>query len=179
VFEALQQWLASDWLLPFDCRQQFEQAVLEWLYLWLATALIECRDEGPLCSVPPRAMGQFHLPLCRSQRLLEAGLVKRSAIGRLGPFEAPAVIQIAGIHCVETELIEQLDDLLRGLRIIRCDGQRAAVDGAAGAAVLQQVLGQDRVEHLDHPRPGQMFGEQAAGGGFEAIQRGDVPSRSG
>lgn len=31
VFEALQLWLASDWLLPFDRRQQFEQDVLEWL----------------------------------------------------------------------------------------------------------------------------------------------------
>lgn len=31
VMDALRLWLASDWLVPFEHRQQFEQNVLEWL----------------------------------------------------------------------------------------------------------------------------------------------------
>ncbi|MCI8210012.1 heat-shock protein [Pseudomonas sp. S25] len=31
VLDALRIWLASDWLLPFERRQQFEQRVLDWL----------------------------------------------------------------------------------------------------------------------------------------------------
>ncbi|MGX1174371.1 J domain-containing protein [Pseudomonas sp. R151218B TE3479] len=31
VMDALRVWLASDWLLPFERRQQFEQSVLDWL----------------------------------------------------------------------------------------------------------------------------------------------------
>ncbi|WP_321369628.1 J domain-containing protein [Pseudomonas extremaustralis] len=31
VMDALRQWLTSDWLLPFEHREQFEQSVLDWL----------------------------------------------------------------------------------------------------------------------------------------------------
>lgn len=31
VWDALRLWLASDWLLPFERRQQFEQSILDWL----------------------------------------------------------------------------------------------------------------------------------------------------
>lgn len=31
VMDALRHWLASDWLMPFERRQQFEQSVLDWL----------------------------------------------------------------------------------------------------------------------------------------------------
>lgn len=31
VMDALRHWLASDWLLPFEQREQFEQSVLDWL----------------------------------------------------------------------------------------------------------------------------------------------------
>ena len=31
VMDALRHWLASDWLLPFERRQQFEESILDWL----------------------------------------------------------------------------------------------------------------------------------------------------
>lgn len=31
VMDALRHWLASDWLMPFEHREQFEQSVLDWL----------------------------------------------------------------------------------------------------------------------------------------------------
>jgi hypothetical protein len=116
-------------------------------------------------------MGQFHFSLRRRQRLLEPSPVERYAVGRFGPFEAPAVIQTTGIHRVEAELIQQPDDLIPGTGIVRRNGERAAVGGAAGAAILQQILGQNRVEYLDHLGPHQMLGEQSAGGDTANRQR--------
>ena len=58
-------------------------------------------------------MSHLHIPLSRSQRLLQPRDIQRDAISRLGTLEAPAFAQGASVHHVKTEGVDQPgDDLL-------------------------------------------------------------------
>ncbi|TDV70108.1 hypothetical protein EC915_102373 [Pseudomonas sp. LP_7_YM] len=89
---------------------------------------------------------QLHLyvPLRLSQCLRQALAVKPGAIGRLGPFKTPVVIQAACVHGIEVYLVEQFRNLLSGGCIVAGNWQRAAVLCTLCASIAEQVCGMFR-----------------------------------
>lgn len=74
VLEGLKLWVASDWLLPFDRRQQFEQDVINWIEA--------APDWSPvffdaLCNIMRWDEAQGHLP-CANWRW--SGLIRRCEV---------------------------------------------------------------------------------------------------
>src|SRR3954470_19317076 len=70
--------------------------------------------------------------------------------------ELPAVGEAAGVDRLETDLLDQVEHLLLGPRVVTGDRDAVTLVGAAFVAVFAQVVETHRVERLDHVRTAQM-----------------------
>ena len=79
-----------------------------------------------------------------------AGSIEIGAVNRGAGLLAPGLREGAGIHAVESELVQELDHDALGPFVVARHGQCIAPRAAGRAAEIHQVLGIDIIERLDH-----------------------------